>query len=212
MLTSFHGTPRTSEDSDKACRIRDLQNQDTLSSVVRTISEIPDLSTAANRRALKADIVRCSWHVANVPTAEVNAFAGPACMSQRCHFRTHAPQQTTLPSLGRRAGRSCLSTSDFRRTTGAIDAANRRAVGCRVSCDIEICSVTLFRRKLRIRQQGKPGDGVEGCFGFIPLDAGVLDPEAGVPMLTPICHLVGVEKLNSKIETAHLAILLEVPD
>jgi hypothetical protein len=53
---------------------------------------------------------------------------------------------------------------------------------------------------------------MEGCFRFAPLDAGVFDPEAGIATLAPIRHLVGIEELDPKVEAAHPAIFLEVPD
>jgi hypothetical protein len=53
---------------------------------------------------------------------------------------------------------------------------------------------------------------VERCFCFVPLDTRVLDPEVGVPTLSPIGHPVGIEELESKVEAAHLAIFVEAPD
>ena len=61
-------------------------------------------------------------------------------------------------------------------------------------------------------EEGEAGDVVEGCFGFVPLDAGVFDPEAGVVGLAPVGHFGGVEELDSEVEAAHLVVLLEVPD
>src|SRR5258706_791971 len=107
---------------------------------------------------------------------------------------------------------SRLPAGDFRGPAGKIDASKRRTVWCRVSGHIEIGCVALFRRKLRVWQQRKLGDRVEGRFHLVPLDAGVFDPEVGVPMLAPISHLVGIEKLNAKIEAAHRAIFPEVAD
>src|SRR6266850_235741 len=49
-------------------------------------------------------------------------------------------------------------------------------------------------------------------FRLLPLDTRVFNPEVGVTTLPPIGHSVGVEELDSKIKTAHLAIFLEVPD
>src|SRR2546430_1509736 len=63
-----------------------------------------------------------------------------------------------------------------------------------------------------MRQESKPRDRVEGRFGFVPLDARVFDPEVGIAKLAPICHRVGVEELNCKIEAAHPSIFLQVPD
>src|SRR5216684_3997879 len=105
-----------------------------------------------------------------------------------------------------------FSAGHFRGPAGAIDTSDRSAVRCRVSCDIEIYCIAFLRRKLRVWQEGKPRDRVEGRFGFVPLDARVFDPEGGVPVLAPICHLVHVEKLNGDIEPAHLVIFLQVPD
>src|SRR6266478_2135027 len=107
---------------------------------------------------------------------------------------------------------SRLPAGNFRRPARTIDASKGRTVWCRVSGDIEIGCIALFRPKPGARQESKARDRVEGRFRFAPLDAGVLDPEVGVPMLAPICHLVGIEKLNAKIETAHRAIFPEVPD
>src|SRR5450631_1452056 len=107
--------------------------------------------------------------------------------------------------------RTRLPASNFRRTAGTIDASNGRAVRSRVSRHIEIYCITLTWRKLRVRQKSKPCDRVEGRFRFVPLDACVFDPEIGVTSLAPICHFAGVEKLNGKVEPAHLAIFLEVP-
>src|SRR6266478_1774721 len=111
-----------------------------------------------------------------------------------------------------RTRESRLPAGDFRGPAGTIDASKRRTVWCRVSGDIEIGCIALFRPKPGARQESKARDRVEGRFRFAPLDAGVFDPEVGVPMLAPICHLVGIEKLNAKIETAHRAIFPEVPD
>ena len=49
-------------------------------------------------------------------------------------------------------------------------------------------------------------------FGFIPVNAGVFGPEAGIVVFAPIRHPRGIEKLHAEIEGAHLAIFLEVPD
>src|ERR1700730_6011765 len=105
-----------------------------------------------------------------------------------------------------------VPASNFRGPARAVDAPHRRAVRCRVSCDVEIYRFACFRRKLRIRQEGKPRDRVEGRVGLAPLDAGGFDPEAGIPTLAPVRHLVDVEELDPKNEAAHFAILPEVPD
>ena len=47
---------------------------------------------------------------------------------------------------------------------------------------------------------------------FVPLDTGVFDPEVRVLTLAPIGHPVSIEELHSKIESAHLAVFLEVPN
>ena len=49
-------------------------------------------------------------------------------------------------------------------------------------------------------------------FRFLPLDTRIFNPEVGVVALTPIGHLAGVEELDGKVEAAHPAILVEVPD
>src|SRR5438105_15672954 len=48
----------------------------------------------------------------------------------------------------------------------------------------------------------------KGRLDLVPLHAGVFDPEIGVPALAPISHPVDVQKLDSKVERAHPAILL----
>src|ERR1017187_776604 len=105
---------------------------------------------------------------------------------------------------------ACMSASfsagNLRWPAGAVDASKRRAIRCRVSRDIEISCSTFLGPKPRIRQQGQPPDRVEGRFGFIPFDAGVFDPEIGIPVLAPICHFVDVEKLNCDVESAHLSV------
>jgi hypothetical protein len=53
---------------------------------------------------------------------------------------------------------------------------------------------------------------MERCFRFVPLDTGVLDPEARVLTLAPIGHLLGIEELEFKVEAAHLGIFFDVPD
>jgi hypothetical protein len=56
---------------------------------------------------------------------------------------------------------------------------------------------------------------VRSCGKVLPLvrlETRVFDPEVGVPTLAPIGHPVGVEELESKVEAAHLAIFVEVPD
>ncbi len=53
---------------------------------------------------------------------------------------------------------------------------------------------------------------MERCLGFVPLDASVFDPEIGVAGLAPIGQFSGIEKLNGKVEPAHLAIFFDVPD
>jgi len=105
-----------------------------------------------------------------------------------------------------------VPASNFRGPARAVDAPNRRAVRCRVSCDVEIYRFACFRRKLRIGQKVKPRDRVERCFRFVPLDTRVFDPEVGVPALAPISHPVDVEELDPKVESAHLAVFPEVPD
>jgi hypothetical protein len=120
---------------------------------------------------------------------------------------------TSLPSCGSTVrAHASFSARNLCRPAGPIDAPHRRAVGCRISRDIKICRLAGVHRKLRLRQQREPRDRVEGCFRFAPLDAGVFDPEAGIPVLAPIGHPVDVEELDPKVEAAHVAILLEVPD
>src|SRR6266542_3368093 len=107
---------------------------------------------------------------------------------------------------------SSYSAGNLPSPAGAINTAKGCAVRCRVPCDIEICCFAGFLRKLRLRQEGKACYRVERRFCFVPLDTRVFDPEGGVQMLAPIGHPFGVEKLDSKVEAAHLAIFVDVPD
>src|SRR5450631_4627397 len=92
-------------------------------------------------------------------------------------FSTNVSTPCCGSTIGAHAG---FSAGNLRWPAGAIDTSDRSAVRCRVSRDIEIYYITLFGRELRIRQQGKLRDRVEGSLRFVPLDAGVFDPEVGV--------------------------------
>src|SRR6267154_4489911 len=65
---------------------------------------------------------------------------------------------------------------------------------------------------MRLRYQGEPRDLMKRRFGFFPLDTCVLNPEVGVVAFTPVGHAVRFEELNAKVEDAHPAVLVEVPD
>ncbi len=65
---------------------------------------------------------------------------------------------------------------------------------------------------MRLRYQSEPRDLVKRRFGLFPPDTRVFNPEVGVVAFTPVGHAVRVEELNAKVEDAHPAVLVEVPD
>lgn len=57
-------------------------------------------------------------------------------------------------SLSFAPAQACFSARDLPIPAGAINASNGRAVGCRVSCNIEVGRFRGFRIELRFRQEG----------------------------------------------------------
>jgi hypothetical protein len=81
------------------------------------------------------------------------------------------------------AARRRASAGNLTLRAGAVYAPKRRAIGCRVPRDIYVCRSGGITLKVRFPQESKPSDGVEWRFHFVPLDARVFDPEAGMPTL-----------------------------
>lgn len=105
---------------------------------------------------------------------------------------------------------TCFSAGDFGRPARSIDAPKGCAVGCRVVGDIEIYFFGGVGLDVRLRLQRKPCHRMERRIHFVPFDTRIFNPEVGVPKFVPIRHLVGVEELDAKIKTAHLAVLFKV--
>src|SRR5580658_4912828 len=105
-----------------------------------------------------------------------------------------------------------LSAGGLSEAASTINAPKGGTVSCRMPRYIEIGHFAGVWSKLRLREQGQPRDRVERRFCFLPLDARVFNPEVGVVALAPIGHPVGVEQLDAKVETAHPAVFVEVPD
>src|ERR1700736_5664143 len=77
-------------------------------------------------------------------------------------------------------------------------------------CHVEVDRFGVIGPKVRTSQEGEPCHVMERCFRFFPFGTGIFNPEAGVLMLAPIGHPVGVDELDSKVEAAHLVIFLNV--
>src|SRR5260370_6305898 len=89
----------------------------------------------------------------------IAGFLQRAALRRMLRFSANASTPSSGSIVRAHAG---VSAGNLRWPAGATDTSDRRAVRRRVSRDIELECITLFRRKLRVWHEGKPRDRVEG--------------------------------------------------